>query len=79
MSKGYNYGGVSAVIFDLSQVIKKAFHIYANEEGIEERSDLSPFYQLENVNMKTSTATYLTKVRERLIMGISCSFLIFHL
>ncbi|GMR48299.1 hypothetical protein PMAYCL1PPCAC_18494 [Pristionchus mayeri] len=55
--------------FDCEEVIKKAFDIYADQEGIKERSDLRPFYQLENLNLRTSTATYLTKAIVELILN----------
>ncbi|GMT25027.1 hypothetical protein PFISCL1PPCAC_16324 [Pristionchus fissidentatus] len=55
--------------FDCEEVIWKAFHLYGDQEGIEQRTDLRPFYQLENVNMKTSTATYLTKAIVELILN----------
>ncbi|ETN79480.1 phosphorylase kinase alpha/beta [Necator americanus] len=46
---------------DCDVLIKKAFYIYADQENISNKEDLTPFYQLENVSALTSTATYLTK------------------
>ncbi|CAJ0601597.1 unnamed protein product [Cylicocyclus nassatus] len=46
---------------DCDVLIKKAFHIYADQEKISDKEDLTPFYQLENVSLQTSTATYLAK------------------
>ncbi|VDK56277.1 unnamed protein product [Cylicostephanus goldi] len=47
-------------------LIKKAFYIYADQEKISDKEDLTPFYQLENISMQTSTATYLAKISSNL-------------
>ncbi|VDM53551.1 unnamed protein product [Angiostrongylus costaricensis] len=46
----------------LVEMIKKAFYLYADQQKIANREDLTPFYQLENLSLQTSTATYLTRV-----------------
>ncbi|VDL69748.1 unnamed protein product [Nippostrongylus brasiliensis] len=48
---------------DCDLLIKEAFHLYADSQNIANRDDLTPFYQLENISLHTSTATYLGKVR----------------
>ncbi|KIH68414.1 hypothetical protein ANCDUO_01260 [Ancylostoma duodenale] len=47
--------------FDCDVLIKKAFYLYADQQNISNKEDLTPFYQLENISTTTSTATYLTK------------------
>uniref|UniRef100_A0A0K0CZ47 Phosphorylase b kinase regulatory subunit n=1 Tax=Angiostrongylus cantonensis TaxID=6313 RepID=A0A0K0CZ47_ANGCA len=46
---------------DCDVMIKKAFHLYADQKKIANREDLTPFYQLENLSLQTSTATYLAR------------------
>ncbi|PAV84588.1 hypothetical protein WR25_10127 [Diploscapter pachys] len=46
---------------DCDTLIKRAFSLYADEQKIANKEDLTPFYQLENQSLTTSTATYLTK------------------
>ncbi|KJH52740.1 hypothetical protein DICVIV_01084 [Dictyocaulus viviparus] len=46
---------------DCDVMIKKAFHMYADQQKITNKEDLTPFYQLENISLHVSTATYLTK------------------
>uniref|UniRef100_A0A0N4W9K1 Phosphorylase b kinase regulatory subunit n=1 Tax=Haemonchus placei TaxID=6290 RepID=A0A0N4W9K1_HAEPC len=47
---------------DCDLLIKQGFHLYADAQKIANKEDLTPFYQLENLSMHTSTATYLGKV-----------------
>nr|CDJ84122.1 Phosphorylase kinase alphabeta domain containing protein [Haemonchus contortus] len=46
---------------DCDMLIKQGFHLYADAQKIANKEDLTPFYQLENLSMHTSTATYLGK------------------
>uniref|UniRef100_A0A7I4YMH8 Phosphorylase b kinase regulatory subunit n=3 Tax=Haemonchus contortus TaxID=6289 RepID=A0A7I4YMH8_HAECO len=46
---------------DCDLLIKQGFHLYADAQKIANKEDLTPFYQLENLSMHTSTATYLGK------------------
>ncbi|KAL6739447.1 hypothetical protein Aduo_012901 [Ancylostoma duodenale] len=56
--------------FDCDVLIKKAFYLYADQQNISNKEDLTPFYQLENISTTTSTATYLTKaVVEYILSG----------
>ncbi|PIO70069.1 hypothetical protein TELCIR_08089 [Teladorsagia circumcincta] len=51
--------GSGAVDCDI--LIKQAFRLYADAQKIANKEDLTPFYQLENISLHTSTATYLGK------------------
>ncbi|EPB73350.1 phosphorylase kinase alpha/beta [Ancylostoma ceylanicum] len=55
--------------FDCDVLIKKAFYLYADQENISNKEDLTPFYQLENISTTTSTATYLTRAVVEYILG----------
>ncbi|KAK5984346.1 Phosphorylase b kinase regulatory subunit [Trichostrongylus colubriformis] len=46
---------------DCDILIKQAFLLYADAQKISNKEDLTPFYQLENLSLHTSTATYLGK------------------
>ncbi|CAD6193542.1 unnamed protein product [Caenorhabditis auriculariae] len=54
---------------DCDDLIKRAFELYATQEGIKDKTDLTPFYQLENQALTTSTATYLTRTVVELILS----------
>ncbi|CAJ0936519.1 unnamed protein product, partial [Mesorhabditis belari] len=57
-------------LLDCDEMIKKAFLIYASSTNIKNTEDLTPFYQLDNIAMNTSTATFLTKaVVEHVLQG----------
>ncbi|CAJ0563076.1 unnamed protein product, partial [Mesorhabditis spiculigera] len=57
-------------LLDCDEMIKQAFIIYANSAGIKDTRDLTPFYQLDNIAMNTSTATFITKaVVEHVLQG----------
>ncbi|KAK0399096.1 hypothetical protein QR680_002897 [Steinernema hermaphroditum] len=42
-------------------LIKSAFHKYCQDLSIKDRKDMTPFYQLDQNSLGTSTATYLAK------------------
>lgn len=46
---------------DCDILIKKGFYMYADAQSIANKEDLTPFYQLENLSLQTSTATYLAR------------------
>ncbi|CAB3406621.1 unnamed protein product [Caenorhabditis bovis] len=54
---------------DCDALIKTAFKMYAEEQNIEDLTNLTPFYQLEGQALSTSTATYLTRAIVEFILA----------